>query len=467
MHSLSDLEQQRVDEFLAISAAEEDVYGHANFSFIAVASPDGLELAQGHVILPVGSNVPPVLEVVTPSIYGCSVRLSDLGVDCRGLIDALARDGIDTPVGRLRFAHREEMQHALSTYIERFPADFYSSVLHQVRLSVSIGSHLFTNRQAEFQNDLRAGVKPYDSAVELANELGLRPLRWDACSLDFSANTLVGVDLQRRIQDGVANLAMLAAHGIDLAHARLGYRVQTAAGNVIERRAVEADELSWSGDGDVRVGEIAVAVPEGAVIQCFASYRGQWTHQGWIANPDTSINPRRVAHEVFDANLSGLRKYLFDPKLLKQNARHLESGVANLLFLHGFSVNPLAGQYMTDAVDLLAVAPNGNIAVVECTTGAIDNDGKLSKLLARTSLLAESLRQAGHAYLKCLPVVVTTLPRDAVTDLAMAAEKGVVVFTVEDLQQAVDATPIPRDASKLFDTQWATVHPTQDSLFPG
>lgn len=466
MHSLSDHEQQKVDEFFALSAAGEGAYGHANFSFIAVSSSDGLELAQGHVILPVGSNVPPTLEVITPSICGCSVLLSDLGVDYRGLISALVSGGIDTPIGRLRFACPEGMQHAPSAYIERFPANFYTSFLHPLHLSISFASHLFMNRQAEFQNDLRAGVKPYDSVIELANELGLRPLRWDVCSLDISAHTLVGVDLRRRIRDGIAHLAMLAAHGIDLAPARLGYRIQTAAGKVIERRAVDADSLQWSDSEDVRVGEFTVTVPEGALIQCFASYRGQWTHQGWIVNPDTSVNPRRVAHEVFDADMNVMKKYLFDPKQLKQNARQLEAGVANLLFMHGFAVNPLAGQYMTDAADLLAVTPTGNFIVVECTTGAIDNDGKLSKLLARTALLSERLRLAGHAHLKCLPVVATTLARDATTDLAVAAEKGIVVLTAEDLQQAVEDTLLSRDADRLFDTQWAAVHPTQDSLFP-
>jgi len=161
-----------------------------------------------------------------------------------------------------------------------------------------------------------------------------------------------------------------------------------------------------------------------------------------------------------------MKKYLFDPKQLKQNARQLEVGVANLLFMHGFSVNSLAGQFLTDAVDLLAVTPSGNFAVVECTTGAIDNDGKLSKLLARTASLSERLRQAGHAHLKCLPVVVTTLSRDAVTDLPLAAENGVAVLTVEDLRQAVEETLLPRDADRLFEVQWASVQTVQDSLFP-
>ena len=467
MGQLSDYEQKKVDEFIALAATGDGAYKHANLGFIAIDGTGGIELVQGHVILPVGSFVPRKVEVTTPSILGCSVPLSELGVDYRGLVDAVLADGIDTPVGRLRFAQRDGLHSAFSAHLARFPADFNTSLLHPLHLSISSGSHLFADRRAEFQNDLRAHSEPYDSVEELANELGLRPLRWDASILDISAHTLVAVDLGRRVQGGIANLAIVVARGVDRVHARLGYRVLSATGAVLERRALESRDLSWGDHEDAHIGEIAVTVPEGAVIQCFASYRGQWAHQGWVGNPDMAVNPRRAAHETFDANMDALRKYLFDPKQLKQDARQLETGVANLLFMHGFSVNPLAGQLMADAVDLLAVTPKGNFVVVECTTGAIDNSGKLSKLLARTATLRDRLRQAGHAHLRCLPVVVTTLPKVAVTDLALATGQGIVVLTLEGLQKAVEETLLPRDADRLFDEHWALMNPAQDLLSSG
>lgn len=467
MSQLSDYEQKKVDEFVALAATGNGAYKHANFSFIAIAGASGIELVQGHVILPVGSRVPRKFEVSTPSILASSVPLAELGVDYQGLIDAVLGDGIDTPVGRLRFAHREGLHSAFSAHLERFPVDFNTSLLNPLHLSISSGSHLFADRRAEFQNDLRAHTEPYDSVEELANELGLRPLRWDTSILDISAHMLVAVDLGRRVQSGIANLAMVVARGVDRVHARLGYRVLSATGAVLERRAIESTDLRWGDHEDVHIGETTVTVPEGAVIQCFASYRGQWAHQGWVGNPDMAINPRRTAHETFDANMDALKKYLFDPKQLKQDARQLETGVANLLFMHGFSVNPLAGQLMTDAVDLLAVTPKGNFVVVECTTGAIDSSGKLSKLLARTASLQERLRQTGHGHLKCLPAVVTTLPRGTVTDLALAAEQGIVVLTLEGLQQAVEETLLPQDADRLFDKHWALMNPAQDLLSSG
>ncbi|MDR6478677.1 hypothetical protein J2778_006184 [Paraburkholderia graminis] len=461
-------DQQKLDEFFALCSDYEGAYAHANLGFIAVHGPDGLQLAQGHVILPVGNQVPPRVEVQTPSICGCSVRLSELGVNSRDLVKALLDDGLETPVGKLIFGRHAGNTDAASVHLEQFPSNFYTPEVHPLRLTVSASSHLFTNRQAEFQSDLRAGVVPYDSLAELSFELGLLPLRWDTCSLSITAHTVVGVDLTRHVRNGVAQLAIRAARGVDVSHARLGYRIQDRTGRASARLSVEADALQWHDEDEyLRVGELTVPVPEGSVVQCFASYRGRWTHQGWISDPDNSANLRRLAHEVFDTNLDGIRRSLFDIKQLKQNARTLEAGVANLLFLHGFAVDPLSSQFMTEAADLLAFTPQGHIAVVECTVGAIDNDGKLSKLLARTVALSEKLKATGNAHLKCMPVVITTLPRDAITDLELAAEKGIVVLDVEDLQQALEETQVPREADRTFDRLWASVHSSQASLFPG
>ena len=58
MQILATHEQEKIDEFFALYADASGAYQHANFSFIAVASPEGLILAQGHINLPVGDIVP-------------------------------------------------------------------------------------------------------------------------------------------------------------------------------------------------------------------------------------------------------------------------------------------------------------------------------------------------------------------------------------------------------------------------
>ena len=121
---------------------------------------------------------------------------------------------------------------------------------------------------------------------------------------------------------------------------------------------------------------------------------------------------------------------------------------------------------MRDNPDLLASTPSGNIVVVECTTGAIDNEGKLTKLLTRTRALEDKLRQSGHAHVRCLPVIVTSLPRGAIADLQPAKDAGIVVACAEDIEAALNRTLFPQNPDVLFEEQWQSARPPQDSPFP-
>lgn len=462
-------EQQKLDEFSSLFVSGADAYKHTTFSFIAIDGSDGLELAQGHIYHPVGNQSLPELTVRTPSICGCSLPLSKLGIDYLSLITALRGDGIETPVGRLRFGRYAQPHGSYSTYLEKFPPNFYTPIVHPLRLSISTGSHVFQNRLTEFQSDLRSGAMPYDSIVELAGELHLYPLRWDVCSLDVTAEGVVAVDLgpRARIQNGVAHLAIRVAKDVDRTQARLGYRVQAPDAKATQRGSFNSGDLTWSDDGEyVAVGSVDIEVPKGSVIQGFASYKARWMHQGWITDPDNAANVRRSMHEVFDPELEGTKKSLFDAKSHKQDARVLEAGVGNLMFMYGFAVNPLSSHFTTDAADLLAVSPNGNIAVIECTTGAINNNGKLSKLLARAAALLEKLKQTGNPHLKVLPVVVTTMKREALTDEEIASSKGIYVATYEDLERLANESIIPKNADQAFESLWSLVHPPQEQLFP-
>ncbi|UEP49947.1 hypothetical protein LMA00_23350 [Burkholderia ambifaria] len=467
MHPLLPHEQQKLDEFSSVYAACADAYKYAKFSFIAVDGPNGLELAQGHVSHPVGKPSLPDLTVKTSTICGCSVPLSKLGIDYMGVISALQGDGIETPVGCVRFGDYESINNNFSVYLEKLPSNFYTPIIHPLRMCISTGSHVFQNRMAEFQSDLRSGIVPYDSIVELAGELNLYPLRWDVCSLDVTAEGIVAIDLsgRARIQNGVANLMIRVAKGVDRTQARLGYRVQTPDRRATERGAFDSSQLTWSDDGDyVVVGSVDIDVPKGSVVQAFASYGSRWIHQGWITDPDNSANVRRSMHEVFDPNLDGTKKSLFDAKSHRQDARILEAGVGNLMFMYGFAVNPLSSHFTTDAADLLAVSPNGNIVVIECTTGAINSNGKLSKLLARSAALLEKLEQTGNPHLKVLPVVVTTMKREALTEEEIASGKGIYIATCEDLERLANESLIPRNADQAFESLWSLVHSPQEQL---
>ncbi len=126
----------------------------------------------------------------------------------------------------------------------------------------------------------------------------------------------------------------------------------------------------------------------------------------------------------------------------------------------GFSVDPLFGKPLEDGPDLIATTREGHIALVECTTsGVIDKDGKLGKLIDRANMVRSRLRKAAYAHLRVLPILVTPQPRDAVADKKYAKDLGVVILTREDLEAAIEKTIVPQDPDALFSQAWDSAQP--------
>jgi len=349
--SISTADYAHRAEFFKLIAGTEKSYSAAVFSFLAVRDgEDALPLFQGHVQLSAKPHARCGGIVETPSICGASLALSEMGIDCATLEYSLRSGGVDTPLGRLRWGTkfgREE--RGLFAYLDRFPPDFNKEQAHAFVLTISGTRQLFTNSNARFQNDLRSAATPYDSVADVAGELGLRNLRWDMCVLDISAQPIVSVDVSRTIQGNIATLGLVTPKDADVTPARLGYRVQGADGKILKRGAVDGADLEWRNCGELSVGEHQLEVPKGSAIQCFASYNGQWLHQGWITDPLASINTRRVIYEAFDDELSQTERCFFDRKMREKNGRVVETGIANLLYMLGFAVDPLAAAHMTDA----------------------------------------------------------------------------------------------------------------------
>ena len=461
--SISTADYKHRAEFFKLIAGTEESYSAAVFSFLAVRDDeDTLTLFQGHVQLSAKPNARCGLIVETPSICGASLALSDMGIDCATLESRLRKGGVDTPFGRLRWGTtfgREERE--LLAYLERFPPDFNQEQAHDFVLTISGTRHLFTNSNARFQNDLRSAATPYDSVADMAGELGLRNVRWDMCVLDISAQPIVSIDMSRTIQGTTATLGLVAPKDADVTPARLGYRVQGADGKILKRGAVDGADLEWRNCGALSVGEHQLDVPRGAAIQCFASYNGQWLHQGWITDPLASINARRVIHETFDDKLSQTERCFFDRKTREKNGRVVETGIANLLYMLGFAVDPLAATHMTDGPDVLASTPAGDLIVVECTTGAMQNDGKLSKLLSRLGMVRDRLGSTGNSHIRLVAVMVTTLDFENVTDLKQATENGVIVLTSENITSLMGRTKSAPDANLLFEEWWQQAQPPE------
>ncbi len=121
-----------------------------------------------------------------------------------------------------------------------------------------------------------------------------------------------------------------------------------------------------------------------------------------------------------------------------------------------FGTNPKT----SEAFDTIAVSPAGDFLVVECTTGLLRADGKLSKLVARAASLRNVLDASNMRQIRVLPVIVTAMTRDEVkADQQQAKETGVLVLTKENLEMAFDALSHFPDANYWFERAWQSLKP--------
>ena len=123
-----------------------------------------------------------------------------------------------------------------------------------------------------------------------------------------------------------------------------------------------------------------------------------------------------------------------------------------LLGMLGFSVTQHGrSQKLSDAPDIIAITPLGNVAVVECTVGLPDQDDQVAKALQRAETLRRSLLGSGWPGIQVLPVVVTPLSDAEIKGQKERAEgQGVLIGSLESLQNALTRVMIPTNADQLF-----------------
>ncbi len=311
------------------------------------------------------------------------------------------------------------------------------------------GSILTNNRELEWE--LKSASPPYDGVADLADDFGLNPQHINDCRIEAIAWHVAEVDMASQVGETDANLACIVAHRVDRNSVAINYRVRLN-GVTVTRGTLHGSEMAWERLAKGLKGVGQIQIPKGAVIQCFAIVNGHAHHQYWIANPRTLPNAKRAAFEEHDPALTTLREFLFDSRRRGYDARDLEFGVSWLFWLHGFSPAAFGPNKRTqDAPDLLVTAPNGNFLVIECTTGGLKADQKLSKLYERAMSLRRRLDESGHSHLRMIPLIVTPLARDEVkADIEQAERLGVLVFTKEDLERAIGESLILQDADARF-----------------
>jgi hypothetical protein len=361
---------------------------------------------------------------------------------------------VPTPFGNFRCLPHPG--NSISTFFTEQPRGLGSDSFQDKRLEANGARHSQFINSHMLPLELRSADKPYESIQELAAELKLNAAQGDGASVTVTASHVAELDEVRRVTGERADIGVFLSARLDRNLVSVGYKV-LVKGQVVQRSRIGGEAFSWSERDHRSHGTHTLAVPPGALLQCFVSYDGLAQHHGWIRDPDTFPNPRWVAHNAFDPDLQVLRNYIFEEKTQRAQSRDFEVGVANLLFLLGFSVDPLVGKPLEEGPDLLATSRSGDVLVIECTTSVINKDGKLGKLVDRAESIRSRLKASSITDLRVLPVMVTCRPTDAIADKEQAKKLGVVVVALEDLESAIDRTVVMQDSDLLFNQAWDSV----------
>lgn len=309
---------------------------------------------------------------------------------------------------------------------------------------------------------LRAADQPFDSIQELANAFGLGSLLGDSSRVEVVAKSVIEVLAKSAVENTVAKVGVWMAKSLDRSKARIGYRVQSK-GDVVIRAATDGASLSWV-EGDVAdEGTTELDVPEGAIVQCFASYDGHTHHVQWRVDPKSFQNPRAAILAIADPQKS-FRGFL-QPEANARNrvADDFEDGVAWLVWTLGFSTVSFGSNPKTkDAYDIVAVSPRGDFMVIECTVGLLRAESKLSKLVARAAALRTTLDESNMRQFKVLPVIVSALTDEQLkADAGAADESNVLVVSREGIDGLLNEQFRFPDADTVFDRAWQAIQERQ------
>ena len=472
MATVSEHQRKELQTFLDIIAPWKAAYADARFSFIGARKDGIIKVLQGQLLLGNAQLALPTQFIETTSMAAGYYALAKAGHNFEDVLEKLLSGVLDTPHGPVELAHDDKNE--IGVYLDRHPQVVGGTQKRITKLILSgtqWRQQLLDPRIATLE--LRETERPYGDIGELSQELmQARYADVSHASIEILAFNVAEVDLSKRIIGGCAELGIVLSRHLEPAQCTFGCRTLVKDA-VVERNRLAGDAFTWGmkereGLVPVWYGSMNVQVPPGAILQCFVSYAGQFQNDGEVADPDTFSNALRMVHSAFDPDLQILRNYLSEERSSRgRDARDFETGIANLLFMLGFSVDPLFGKPLEEGPDLIATTREGHIALVECTTsGDIDKNGKWSKLVDRAAKLRAVLKNAAHDHLRVLPVIVTSRPREAIAKREEAKVRGVVVLTREDLEAAIEKTIVPQDPDALFSQAWDSVQP-QPQPSPG
>jgi hypothetical protein len=201
-------------------------------------------------------------------------------------------------------------------------------------------------------------------------------------------------------------------------------------------------------------------------VNCVATYCDVAHRSWWIGDMREFPNPRLTAFETVDRDLEALKSGVSPIAIRGSVGRQFEMAVGWLLWAYGLSVAQMdSADQSREGPDILAVAPSGGIAIVECTVGILKTESKLAKVARRAISIRERLDAKGFQQTAVLPIIVTALRRQEVeSEIESATEAGVLVLSREDIDTALNEIRQFPDGDRTFQRGMDALRASQTAL---
>jgi hypothetical protein len=440
--------QKFVDDFFAAIAPFDAAYQRIGFSYLALKLDECFVIIRGRLFLNTSPPKSPPPQFRSDRVRAGHYMLPELGLGVPELVERLIAGTVDTQDGQLYFPAAEGGYHS-AAFMPFHPEGLTAQ--HRFNHLSLFGAQVEPIPQPDIDWEIKANPRPYDGLQELANEFNLGPLVERTVHVDLVALNVAAIDGASKVDGTSAVINLLLAKGLPVRRAAVAYR-SYMSGKVSERGAISGASMEWTEDEVCQRGRVAIDIANAAVLNCTATYAGIAQSYFWILDPARAQNPRRAVYETTDPQLQSIQAFIGNPRGQGQDARNLESAVAWLLWMLGFSVAHLGAMPKTqDAADLLMTTPAVHFAVIECTTGLLKADNKLARLHDRAEVVRRSLRETNNTSLRVLPAIVTSKARNEITpDLETAERWGIHVITREGLDQAVTQTMLQPNADQAY-----------------
>ncbi len=452
---MTDIGNKEFNNFKALINHWIGAYEWCVYSFVALKATDGFRLLFGRLIFETGGFVNDKkdfnFETAHIKAGHFATKIDSKKIDV--ILENAMKGEFTLPDSYLQLTIEEGRPYSAYFYPIYHPFIKEGPRLPSLVIRGDTTHNLFvkTVSQEILDWEVRAADSPFYNIDELLIHCGLPVLNQmtDSTTCEIVGRSPAIIANTSIIKDGKGLIDCNISNGLDIRKLKVGYKILFK--DITERGLASGNEFKLSvAPGFERV-HIEISVRDASVMQVFLSYSDVALHQWWVFDPGKQLNPRYAIHQVFDPQLELLKEMLLKPN--KSMSFVFENAVSSLLSLLGFSASNYGRiPKLQEGPDIIAVTPAGHIGVVECTTGLLDENDKLAKLVHRTKLIREKLETAGYGYLKIQPVIVTPLMRnDVAANLESAGKHGIAVMCKENIENLINQIGFPLNPERLFE----------------